>query len=196
MAVPSHNKNESIPLVIILRDILKIINTKKELKKILNEKQILINQKLIRDTNYPVNLFDILTIVREKKNYSVILSEFHKFEFKEISDEQALKRVYKILNKKILSQGKIQLNLMQGRSVISDKPIKTNDSIILNLKNNNIEKIISLEKGSTGYAFKGKHTGISGKILDIINQGGKKLAILDFNSDKVNVWIKNLIVIK
>ena len=85
MADPSHNKQESIPLVIIVRDILKLVQTKKELKKILNEKQILINKKIIRDTNYPINLFDILTIVAEKKNYAVNLSEFHKFEFNEIS---------------------------------------------------------------------------------------------------------------
>src|SRR3989344_4613496 len=79
LAVASHNKNESIPLSVILRDILKLVKNKKELKRVLNEKQILINHKQIKETNYPVGLFDILTI--GKKNYKVVLSENKKMIF-------------------------------------------------------------------------------------------------------------------
>ena len=51
LAVATHNQKESIPLVVVLRDVLKIVKNKKELKRALNDKQILINQKEIRETN-------------------------------------------------------------------------------------------------------------------------------------------------
>ena len=40
LAVSSNEKKESIPLIVVIRDILKIIRNKKELQKSMNEKKI------------------------------------------------------------------------------------------------------------------------------------------------------------
>jgi small subunit ribosomal protein S4e len=48
VAVPLHNKHNSIPIVIVLRDLLKIGKSKKEIKKILLENKIKINGKIIK----------------------------------------------------------------------------------------------------------------------------------------------------
>ena len=36
LAVPSHNNSESISLVVVIRDVLKLVRNKKELKRLLN----------------------------------------------------------------------------------------------------------------------------------------------------------------
>ena len=194
LARSTHNQHESIPLVVVMRDILKIVGSKKELKKLLNEKQVLINHKEIREPNYPVNLFDVINFA--KKNFKASLSENKKMKFEEISDKEAETKVYKILNKKILRKGKIQLNLMQGKNITTDEKAKTGDSVVINLKDDKIVKILSMEKGKTGFALKGKHMGSVGEIIDIMERGGKSIAKIKSKDENINVWIKNIIVIK
>lgn len=194
LALSKHNQNESIPLVIVLRDILRLVRNKKELKRILNEKQILVNHKNIRETNYPICLFDILTV--GKKHFRASLSENRKMNFQEIQDKGSDTRIYKILGRKILGKGKIQLNLMQGKNILSNEKIEIGDSVLLNLKDNKIIKIFHLEKGKTAFAIKGKHLGKSGKILEIMERGGKKIAKIECKGERINVWTKNIVLIE
>ena len=214
VAVPDHNQYEALPLVVVMRDILKIVRTTKELKKLLYEKQVQVNHKLIRETNYPIALFDILSLPCIKKNYKAILSENKKIVLEEVSDKEAGLKVYKIMNKKVLGDKKIQLNLMHGRNIISKEKANTGDSIVFDLKENKISKIIPMEKGRNVFVAKGKHAGISGKINEIVERGGKKIAKITFSEaskdkslgeaskdkslgqEKINVWVENLIVIE
>jgi|ETNmetMinimDraft_2_1059921.scaffolds.fasta_scaffold82877_1 small subunit ribosomal protein S4e len=196
LAVSSHEKIESMPLVVVLRDVLKIIRNKKELQKSINEKKIQINHKEIRDTNYPVCLFDVINIPFAKKNYKALLSPKKKMIFKEISNKEAETKTFKIGNKTILSGNKVQINLIHGRNIITDEKVKTGDSIVLDLKDNKIIKIIPMEKGKNAFIIRGKHAGYIGQIKDIMARGGKQIAKIKSDEGKVNVWIKNIIVIE
>ena len=42
--------------------------------------------------------------------------------------------------------------------------------------------------------IKGKHTGNTGKIEEIIERGGKKLVKISSDDKKINVWVKNIIL--
>ncbi len=194
LALAKHNQNESIPLIVVLRDILKLVGNKKELKRALNEKQILINHKRVRETNYPVCLFDIMSV--GKKHYRANLSESKKMNFQEVQDKDSETKTYKVLSRKKLSGGKIQLNLMQGKNILSNEKSETGDSVLLNLKDNKIVKTIHLEKGKTAFAVMGKHLGKSGKILEIMERGGKKIAKIECKGERINVWTKNIILIE
>src|SRR3989344_7084286 len=59
------NKN-SIPAIIFLRDIMKLGENKKEIKKIIHDKMIKINGKIIHDDKYALRLFDVLEIGGKK----------------------------------------------------------------------------------------------------------------------------------
>ena len=109
VAVPTHNKKEAVPLITIIRDVLRLVRTKKELRRVLNEKQILINNKIIKETNSPVCLFDVISIPAMKKNYRAMLSEKKRMILEEISEKDAETRIYRVMGKKVLSKKKIQL---------------------------------------------------------------------------------------
>jgi small subunit ribosomal protein S4e len=193
VAVASHNKNKSVPLIVVIRDILKLVKNKKELKSILNEKQIKINNKEIREINYPICLFDVLTLVNGK-NYRALLSKEKKMIFSEINEKEAKTKVYKVESKKMLSKKQIQLNLSQGKNILSKEKVNIGDSIVLNLEDNKIIKVIAMEKGKHAYVTQGKHIGQQGKIDELMERGGKKLAKISSDSERINVWVKNLIV--
>ncbi|MEK6914156.1 MAG: hypothetical protein AABW83_00740 [Nanoarchaeota archaeon] len=191
VAVSLHNKNNSIPLSVVVRDILKLVRNIRELKKVLNEKEIKINGKEIRDIKYPLSLFDVLTI--HDKNYRCNFNGKKTF-FEEIKNDVNLK-VLKIIGKKNLGKNKIQLNLMDGRNIITNEKANVNDSIVFDFNSKKIKKIIKIEKGSYAFVVSGKNSGAKGKILEILNINGKKLVKID-TGNKINVWIKNIIVIE
>jgi len=189
VAKSSHNNSNSVPLAVLIRDVLKLVRTTKELKKVLNEKQIKVSGKEIRDTNYPIGLFDMITA--GDKTFRVILGENKKFKMEESKDDGT--KVIKIVGKKNLGKKGIQFNLMDGRNVLSNEKANVGDSVIYNYNDAKISKIIKMDKGSEGFVIKGKHAGVKGKIVNIVEQGGKKIAVISDDKEKINVWIKNVI---
>ncbi len=196
VAVATHNKKESIPLIIVMRDILKITENKKELKRVINQKKILINHKVIREINFPVSLFDIISLPNFKKNYRAVFSAYRKIIFKEISDKEAETKIFKIIGKKTLKNKKIQLNFSQGRNIISSEKANVKDSAVINLKDDKIIRILALKKGANIFVLKGRHSGTKGKIEDIKLEGNKQIAEISKGKEKIKVWIKNLMVVE
>jgi small subunit ribosomal protein S4e len=139
-------------------------------------------------------LFDTLTIVPSKKNYRIIFNEKGKFALEEISEEDAEKKISKIINKKILNGKKIQINLSDGRNLLYDGKFNIGDSAILNLKNKKIEKIIPLKEGSQVIIYSGKHSGKKGIVEKIEKE--KKMAILKYKQERINVLNKQLMAIE
>jgi len=196
LAVASHNQKDSMPLVVVMRDVLGLVKSKKELRKLINEKKIKINHKEITDVNYPIRLFDKLILVDAKKNYRASLSKNKKFILEEVSDKVAEKKLYKIIGKKMLPGKKVQLNLMHDKNIISNEKVSVGDSVLFNFKENKVEEMVPMEKGKKGFVIKGKHAGYQGMIDEIMDRGGKKIAKISSDEGKINVWTKNIVALE
>ena len=191
---PNFNLEKGLPILIILRDILKVTQNRREVKKVLHKKQILLNNSPVKNEKNNVLLFDVIKILPFKKSYRIELSENGKFKVNEISENEADKKIAKIINKKILKDRKTQLNLSDGRNFISDIKCKTNDSLLINLKDRKIEKHIPLKEKSNVIVFEGKHAGKKGRINKIDQD--KKMVELDVDEKSFNVLIKQLMVVE
>ncbi|HIE41481.1 MAG TPA: 30S ribosomal protein S4e [Candidatus Aenigmarchaeota archaeon] len=171
--VPSpgpHPKKECIPLAIIVRDVFKFCELGKETKKIIKNKELLIDLKERTDHRFPVGLMDILTIKKKNENYLVLPSP-KGFEFKKISDKEASFKYSKIIGKRLLKKG-LQLNLHDGRNLLLSKEekdkYKVGDTLKINLKTKKIEKILSYRERADVLIIKGANRGAKGKIKEII----------------------------
>ena len=191
---PKFNIKKGIPLLIILRDILKIVKNRKEAKKAIHNKSILLNNKLVKDEKNSALLFDVIEIVPAKEYYKLSLKKNGKFKMEKINKQDALYKIAKIVNKKILKGKKTQLNMSDGENFIKDAKCKINDSVLINLKERKIEKYLPLKEGGKALVFAGKHSGQEGIIKNIISK--RKMAELEVNKNKINILIKQLIVIK
>ena len=69
VAKSSHNNSNSVPLAVLMRDVLKLVRTTKELKKVLNEKQIKVSGKEIRD------ILKVLPNQRFDRNFSKLIND-------------------------------------------------------------------------------------------------------------------------
>lgn len=191
LAVPNHNQNDAVPLVVIMREILGLVKTKKELKKIINEKKILVNGKIVKETNYPITLFDSLSIPSIKKYYKAELNSTH-LEMKEIPEKEAEKRIFKIIGKKVISGKKVQINLSNGRNLISNEKVKTGDFVLFDTVKNKILKVISLEKNMDVIVIGGKHIGSSGKIETMVKEGENVIAKIKSKEGEISTNVDNL----
>lgn len=165
--VPSHSHDNGIPLLVIMRDILKTVKTKKEMKKVLLEGEVLVNGKPEREENVSLILFDTLSLKSEGKHYRLIYTINRKFGLKEINEKEINEKIAKVTNKKVLKGSKSQINFNDGRNLISKEKVVVGDSVLINMKSKKIEKVISIKEKSKVIVIKGKHLGTSGVISQI-----------------------------
>lgn len=191
---PSSSIKEGIPLLIVIRDMLKIAKNRKEVKKAIHDQNILINDKIAREEKKSICLFDKVVIVPAKKYYRLNLSEFGKFSLEEIKETESHQKISKIINKKILKGKKIQLNLVDGRNYFTDLKCKVNDSVVVDFKENKIKECLSLKEKENVVIFAGKHAGKRGKINKIDKES--KMAEISVKDGKINVLIKQFMVTK
>jgi len=190
---PNFNPQKGVPILIILRDMLKVAQNRKEVKRAIHSKHILLNNKIVIDDKNSALLFDTITIIPLKKCYRFGLSG-KKFKMEEINEDEANKKISKIINKKSLKGKKTQLNLSDGRNFISDIKCNVNDSVLINFKERKIKKCLALKEKAKVIISSGKHSGESGTINKInINN---EMVEVDISKRKVNVLIKQLMVVE
>jgi small subunit ribosomal protein S4e len=186
IVVPGHNKRNGIPVLILLRDILKLAKKRKEVERILREGKVKVNGKLIREDKFTMLLFDIMNV--EGKDYKLIL-ENKKFKLQETKDRE---KTLKITGKKILSGGIVQIQLNDGRNLLVKEKMKMGDSIVLNFDGKITEKI-ELREGSKIVVISGSHIGEEGKVEKIDEKS--KIAIIVIQKEKVNLGLGRIMAI-
>ncbi len=195
---PSYNMEHGIPLLLVLRDVLKLAKTRREVRKALNAKQVLLNRKEVFDEGSSAVLFDVITIKsadgKSEKDYKVVIGKNKKFGVEEISDAEAEKKISKIVNKTTLKGKKTQINLSDGRNFISDMKCKVNDSVLIDLKSRKLEKALPLKENAKVMVFAGKHAGETGTIKEIEDKN--KIAKIESEGKMVNILIKQLMVLE
>lgn len=193
VARPEFDMERSIPVSVALRDMLKIAANRKEVKRIIHEKNILLNNRHVSDEKGAILLFDTLSFAPLKKHYRLDLMQSGKFGFTEISEKEVNHKIAKIVDKRMLKGKRVQINLSDGRNVISDLKCNTGDSVVVDFKNKKIERCIQFKEGAEAFVFAGKHAGEKGKIKTIDNM--KKTADLEIAGKSVAVLIKQIMVI-
>lgn len=191
VAVGKGKKKElAMPLLLALRDVLKIVKTKAEAKKILAE--VFIDNKKAKSLKHAVGIFDVVEIPKIKKVFRMSISERGKLFMQEIKEQEAKEKTCKVIGKKMLRGKKLQINLHDGRNYIYEKGIKVNDSVVIDLEKNKIKEILPLKKNAKIFFIAGKHQGSNGIILDI--KGNEILIKIRDKETKTNA--KNIIVLK
>ena len=191
---PNSSSENGLPILIILRDFLGITKTRKEVKKALHAKNILINGRNVRDEKNTAVLFDVITIIPSKKNYRVELTENGKFKVSEIKPTEASTKIAKIVDKKILKGKKVQLNLSDGKNTLYDKKCSTGESVVIELKTKKVEKVLPLKVKSKVLVYAGKHAGKQGNVDSIDEKN--KMVIVNDGKTKTNILIKQIMVLE
>ncbi|RLJ09646.1 MAG: 30S ribosomal protein S4e [Candidatus Aenigmatarchaeota archaeon] len=162
-----HPKHRSIPLKIIIRDILKYAENSREVKKILNEGKIMVDKKVRKEPGFPVGLMDVIEIPDTHEHFRVTVNS-KGLTLEKISKTEAGVKLCRIQGKTTVKGGLTQLNLHDGRNILTkSKSYKVGDSVLISLPDQKILKHFSLAKGADAMIIAGRNVGVKGKIKDI-----------------------------
>jgi len=177
-----HRLEESMPLGVLLREIMKLGKDKREIKMILNSKKVLVNNKPRKEFDFPVGILDTLSIPELNKYFKMVYSLKGKLVLQDTSKEESNFKICKIIGKTILRKKKVQLNFYNGENMIIDKEgYKIRDSVII--KDNKIVKHLKFEKNAVIYLIGGKHIGNKGTLMEIKKSPGFAKDIVVFKID-------------
>ncbi len=164
-----HPIERSIPLLIIVRDFLKLADTGREARKIISAREILVDGKARRNYKFPCGLMDVISIPKMNEYYRILFDSKGALRLVKIDEERAKWKLCRIENKMMVKGGKIQLNLHDGRNiVIEGNEYKTGDVLRISLPEQEILEAIPMEKGILAMITGGKHAGQIAEIEEVI----------------------------
>jgi len=164
----AHKLSEGVSINTFFKEMIKYCKTTKEVKQILNNKEVLVDGTRRKDHRLMIGLMDVISVPSIKENFRILISDKGHLSSIKINDAESKTKPSKIANKTIIAGGKIQLNFTDGRNVIIKKnDYKTGDTLILNLPDQKITKHFKLEKGAYILLTSGSHVGMSGQIIEI-----------------------------
>ncbi|MFX0136973.1 MAG: S4 domain-containing protein, partial [Candidatus Hodarchaeota archaeon] len=113
-----HPKRFCLPLLHIVRDLLKIVDTHREAKKLIGLGYFKVDGKVIKDKSFPVGLMDVLSIQNMNKHFRILPDSHYGLILHEISEGESAFKLCRINNKTTIKGGHIQLNLHDGRNIL------------------------------------------------------------------------------
>jgi small subunit ribosomal protein S4e len=158
-----HNK-EAIPLLVVVRDFLKLADTGREARRVISAGEILVDGIVRKDYKFPVGLFDVVSIPKLEKSYRILFDEKGRYVPKEIHDDNL--KLYKITGKTLVRGGKVQLNLFDGTNILATNEFKTKDSILLEIPEKKIADHLRFEIGALVMITGGTHAGEIGRLKE------------------------------
>lgn len=168
-----HSRENCIPLGILLRDVLNLAETARELKIIVNKRLVKVDGKVVTNLKYPVGLMDVVEIDELKKAYRILPHELHVMMPYEMKKTASITKLCQVMNKTTIKGGITQLNLHDGRNVLLPKEdgiankYNTKDSLEIKLPSQEIVNHFPFKDGMYAIIIAGKNVGKHGSIKEI-----------------------------
>lgn len=161
-----HSQARSLPLGIIIRDILKLVDNSREGKRVLSEGKVLVDGIPRKDLRFPVGLFDVISLPLSNESYRMLQDEKGRLTLYKLN-EANVNKLCRINNKTTLKGGKVQLNLNDGTNILGSNEYGTKDSLILSVPDKQVVKHLEFKVGNLAMVVGGLHSGEIGKIKEI-----------------------------
>jgi small subunit ribosomal protein S4e len=189
-----HGVKESMPLLSVVRDMLKLCDNSREARFIIGSRQVSVDGKVVTDYKYPVGLMDVVTIQKTKQSYRMLVDYKAKLKLVQIEDQEKDWKLARIDNKTVITKGKIQINLHDGRNLLLPKDqYKTGDVLKIELPTQKVMKAYKLEKGNLVLLIGGSHPGTVQTIESYDIKRGSSSNIVTFKEGfstvKENVFV-------
>lgn len=184
----SHGLAGSMPLVVVLRDLLSVADTAKEVKRILGNREVLVDGRVVTDYEFPIGLMDVVSIPKVDQHYRMMIDRNGKFRLVKLTEGKQAWKLCRIEGKTTVPGGKTQLNLHDGRNVLVAKDTyKAGDVVKLEVPSQKILETYKLAKGSTAMITSGSNVGELEVIEEYIVQRTVAPNLVKFRDGKLTV---------
>ena len=191
-----HSLDKCMPLALMLRDTLRLAETRKEAKTIVSQGRVFVDGTIRRKDDFPIGLMDVISIPDVGKSFCVLPS-YKGLILREINGEDAKFKLCRIEDKTVVSNGQVQLHLHDGSNILvkiadlknpQEDVYDTLDTVKISLPEKQILEHIKMKEKDFAIITGGKNIGNWGKAIEIEKAEGKKRrnALVTVESEKGN----------
>ena len=202
-----HRQERSIPLLVLVRDVMKYAMTAREARKIIAEGHFKIDGVVRKDYKFPVGPMDVIEVVDTGETFRLLPYPTKFLALVPIPKEEASIKPLRIENKTTVKGGHVQLNLFDGRNILirvkdPRKPVedtyKTLDTIVIKVPGQEIVKHIPFGEGKIAMIVDGRNVGRVGIIKGVQRGWGWKRSIVTLEApdgSKIQTSLAYIVVI-
>tara|TARA_A100001037_G_scaffold260231_1_gene248479 strand:- start:21 stop:605 length:585 start_codon:yes stop_codon:yes gene_type:complete len=154
-----------MPLGVILRDVLGLAHSRREAKRMVATRKVLVDGRIETDSGRGVGLMDVLTVGED--HYRCVLDENGKLRYRSISAKNSSNKLCRVMGKTTIRGGKTQVHLHDGRNITVDDAKKYNsgDTLVISLPDQEVSGHHAFSEGVLAYLTGGSHIGSTAKVV-------------------------------
>ncbi len=175
-------RDESLPLLVVIRDILKLAETGREARKIINSGEVLVDGRKCKNKSFGLGLMNVISLPLIQKYYRVVQTR-KGLDVAEIGKNESNLKICKIINKTVVKSGRIQYNFYGGNNLLGENLYKVGDAVLLRVPDNVVEQHLPMAENTNVLIFRGKNKGLVSKVKRIEN----KMLVVDNNGREFEV---------
>ncbi|KYC47537.1 MAG: 30S ribosomal protein S4e [Candidatus Methanofastidiosum methylothiophilum] len=138
---------------------------------------------------------DVIEIPKTKEFYRVLFDKKGSVSLIKIDESEKNIKLFKLINKTKIKGNKLQLNLDDGRNVLSEEGYKTSSTLVMKVPEMKIVDSLEFKEGYLGLVIKGKNVSKVGKISKITPFGIYKDAVLLESGDDKFQTLKDYVLV-
>ncbi len=163
-----HPKNYSYPLIVLLRDILGVVKTRREALSVLNSEKILVDGRVVKSESFPIGLMDVIEFAGLDKAYRLVPYQGRLLPVPIAAKERDLKLC--LVKSKSTGKGsKIGYGLHDGRTIFpeAEVDIKPGDVCMIKVPKQEFMGSFRLSKGGLALLIRGERSGEVATVEDV-----------------------------
>lgn len=168
----------SVTVLVAIRDILHLARTTREVKAMIHDKKLKINNRVVRDYHESISF---LSFFHADKTYQLLLRPTGRVHLEPV---KATTRTAKIVGKRLVRGKAVQVSLHDGTNLLVTQNFSMGDSVHLD-EQGRIAKIIPLKEGSRVFIMSGRNLGREGTVTK------KKGNVLDVKVDDRTIALRS-----
>ncbi len=157
-----HAQEESIPLLLVLRDLRRVARSAREARLLARQGSVLVDGKVVRALDRGLGLLDTLTLAGPTpEHFRMMKDRRGKLSLVPIDAKDAGWKIGRVRFKHAVRGGKVEVTLHDGRNLLvpADTPYKVGDSLKIDLPGQKVLAHLTLAPGHLAYVAGGSHVG-------------------------------------
>lgn len=185
----SRSKDNAVPAVLVLREVLEYADTKKEAKKIVKQGDLIRNGEPVRNIRDGIGILDVIELPEAEETYRVVRKGKY-LDFVPVEDNKV---AAKIVGKKA-ENGEYVYQLHSGENYRSKDEYSTGNTLLFD--DGTVEEVV-LEEGAEVLVTDGKHAGKVAELQEIHERGMKDdTGLVETEDGELETQLENLVAIK
>ncbi|MCI4353175.1 MAG: 30S ribosomal protein S4e [Thermoplasmata archaeon] len=169
-----HPQAESMPLLLLLRDVLRIAQSTREARLLVRSGAVHVDGKIVTDLARGVGLMDTLALGAPlQANYRLFKDRRGKLRLYPIPADEATVKIGRIQRKTTVRGGRLQVTLHDGRNlrIPEGQDWKVGDSLKIHLPDQKVLGRLPFAVGHLAYVAGGSHVGELARIekVEVLN---------------------------